>query len=82
MLSNNRNAQKPNTVNHTAQFYQAALSHNLTQAAILLWLSLYLRMQAQGTFADLRIATADLMDELGISRSGLQRARQRLVDAG
>jgi len=82
MLSNNRNAKNPNTVNHTAQFYQSALLHNLPQAAILLWLSLYLRMQAQGTFADLRIATADLMDELGISRSGLQRARQRLVDAG
>jgi len=82
MLSNRHNLQNQNTVNPVLQFYQAALSHNLPQAAILLWLSLYFRMQAQGTFADLRIATADLMGELGISRSGLQRARQRLVDAG
>jgi len=68
MLSNSRKAQNQNTVNHVAQFYQAILQHNLPQAAILLWLLLYLRMQAQGVFADVHIVTADLMGELGISR--------------
>ena len=68
--------------NPLQQFHSRALQCKLSAGAILFWQQIYFTAQAQGKYRNLHIRTAELMTTLSLSRTGLQKIRRMLTDAG
>ena len=68
--------------NPLQQFHSRALQCKLSAGAILFWQQIYFTAQAQGKYRNLHIRTTELMTTLSLSRTGLQKIRRMLTDAG
>ena len=68
--------------NPLQQFHSRALQCKLSAGAILFWQQIYFTAQAQGKYRNLHIRTTELMTTLSLSRTGLQKIRRTLTDAG
>lgn len=79
----NQNRINPNnTLQILEQFTQRAIAQNLSAGSILLWFQLYGTMSRKGQFVEVPQSTAVLTAQLRITRQGLQKMRQNLVDKG
>ena len=68
--------------NPLQQFHSRALQCKLSAGAILFWQQIYFTAQTQGKYRNLHIRTTELMTTLSLSRTGLQKIRRMLTDAG
>ena len=73
-----------NQTNPLYQFQQFAVAEKLSANAILLWQQLYFMTARDGVLQrkSMVISTSTLMEALQITRSGLQKVRRALVEAG
>ena len=73
-----------NQTNPLYQFQQFAVAEKLSANAILLWQQLYFMTARDGMLQrkSMVISTSTLMEALQITRSGLQKVRRALVEAG
>ncbi len=64
------------------QFHRYAIKYQLSVTAVLLWQQVYFTMSEKGSYTKVQLSTSVLQALLQVTRSGLQGARQSLINKG
>ena len=64
------------------QFHRYAIKYQLSVTAVLLWQQVYFTMSEKGNYTKVQLSTSVLQALLQVTRSGLQGARQSLINKG
>ncbi len=64
------------------QFHRYAIKYQLSVTAVLLWQQVYFTMSEKGSYTKMQLSTSVLQALLQVTRSGLQGARQSLINNG
>ena len=64
------------------QFHRYAIKYQLSVTAVLLWQQVYFMSGEKGSYTKVQLSTSVLQALLQVTRSGLQGARQRLINKG
>ena len=64
------------------QFHRYAIKYQLSVTAVLLWQQVYFMSSEKGSYTKVQLSTSVLQALLQVTRSGLQGARQSLINKG
>ena len=64
------------------QFHRYAIKYQLSVTAVLLWQQVYFMSSEKGSYTKMQLSTSVLQALLQVTRSGLQGARQSLINKG
>ena len=64
------------------QFHRYAIKYQLSVTAVLLWQQVYFMSSEKGSYTKMQLSTSVLQALLQVTRSGLQGARQSLINNG
>ena len=64
------------------QFHRYAIKYQLSVTAVLLWQQVYFMSSEKGSYTKVQLSTSVLQAVLQVTRSGLQGARQSLINKG